>query len=179
LRGPRATGNSARGRSLRHSGRQCLTRSGEGKIAWDLEAGGRGRRMRVRRLLIPAACDAAYYIGVIGPHDALTAAHMAKRAEMPSQQWDKPRGQIAALTARTCRQQTAQPVVFSPRAMDFAFRSTPPPPPARARVLVGLLYLTYLERRGRRAPALRTARSPALRTTQDAPPQDASGFFKA
>jgi hypothetical protein len=81
-------------------------RSGEGKIVWDLEAGGRGRRGRVRRLLIPATCGATYYIGVIGPHGALTAARMAKRAEMSSQQFarrDKPRGQIAASVTHAAR----------------------------------------------------------------------------
>ena len=92
--------------SRRHSCRQCLARSGEGKIACDLEAGGRGRRGRVRRLLVPATCGATYYIGVIGPHDALTAARMAKRAEMSSQQFarrDKPRGQIAASVTHAAR----------------------------------------------------------------------------
>jgi hypothetical protein len=37
---------------LCHPGRQCTARSGEAKIDWDPEAGGRGRRGRVRQLLV-------------------------------------------------------------------------------------------------------------------------------
>ena len=54
----RGTGSrpaTARAGALRRPVRRLLARSGEGTSAWALEAG-RGRRGRVRRLLIPATC---------------------------------------------------------------------------------------------------------------------------
>jgi hypothetical protein len=63
-------------------------------------------RSLIRRLLVPATCDATHRIDVIGPCDALAAARMAKCVAMPSQQFahrDKPRGRPHPHTANSGR----------------------------------------------------------------------------
>jgi hypothetical protein len=74
------------GRERREGGIKNAVTSGVTCETALLKAKCRARqRGRVRRLLVPATCDAtAYYIGAIGPCDSLAAARMAKCVGMPS-----------------------------------------------------------------------------------------------